>query len=100
MSGEGREVKRRKLAKFYRIMSGICNLKELNPPSSREDSDQLEKNTLAALDAVPLKSMRKFANRSQRFMDACDRGLVNGRQLEAWAARKYRGHRDHARAGQ
>ena len=40
----------------------------LNPPSSRED--QLEKNTLAALEAVPLKSMRKFANRSRRFMDA------------------------------
>jgi transposase len=61
----------------------------LNPPSSRED--QLEKNTLAALEAVPLKSMRKFSNRSRRFMDAYERGL-NGRQA-AWAARKYRGHR-------
>jgi hypothetical protein len=40
----------------------------LNPASSRED--QLEKNTLAALEAVPLKSMRKFSNRSRRFMDA------------------------------
>jgi hypothetical protein len=61
----------------------------LNPPSSRED--QLEKNTLAALEAVPLKSMRKFSNRSRRFMDAYEQGL-NGRQA-AWAARKYRGHR-------
>ncbi|KAF8161627.1 hypothetical protein B0H34DRAFT_796383 [Crassisporium funariophilum] len=61
----------------------------LNPESSRED--QLEKNTLAALEAVPLKSMRKFANQLRRFMDAYERGL-NGRQA-AWAARKYRGHR-------
>ena len=61
----------------------------LNPPLSRED--QLEKNTLAALEAVPLKSMRKFANRSRRFMDAYEKGL-NGRQA-AWASRKYRGHR-------
>ncbi|KAF9479060.1 hypothetical protein BDN70DRAFT_859047 [Pholiota conissans] len=61
----------------------------LNPESSRED--HLERNTLSALDAVPLKSMRKFANRSRRFMDAYERGL-NGQQA-AWAARKYRGHR-------
>ena len=61
----------------------------LNPESSRED--QLEKNALDALEAVPLTSMRKFATRSRRFMDAYDQGL-NGRQA-AWAARKYRGHR-------
>ena len=61
----------------------------LNPPSSRED--HLEKNALASLEAVPLKSMRKFVTRSRRFMDAYERGL-NGRQA-AWAARKYRGHR-------
>lgn len=54
----------------------------LNPPSSRED--QLEKNALAALDAVPLTSMRKFAIRSRRFMNAYERGL-NGHQA-AWAA--------------
>lgn len=61
----------------------------LNPESSRED--QLEKNALNALEAVPLTSMRKFATRSRRFMDAYEQGL-NGRQA-AWAARKYRGHR-------
>ncbi|RDB25331.1 hypothetical protein Hypma_007565 [Hypsizygus marmoreus] len=61
----------------------------LNPDSSREDV--LERNALAALDAVPLESMRRFANRSRQFMDAYDKGL-NGRQA-AWAARKYRGHR-------
>jgi hypothetical protein len=61
----------------------------LNPESSRED--HLEKFALNALEAVPLKSMRKFANRSRHFMDAYERGL-NGQQA-AWAARKYRGHR-------
>src|SRR6266540_1544157 len=61
----------------------------LNLELSRED--QLEKNVLNAIEAVPLTSMRKFATRSRRFMDAYARGL-NGRQA-AWAARKYRGHR-------
>ena len=61
----------------------------LNPESSREDI--LEKNALAALETIPLPTMRRFANRSRRFMDAYGRGL-NGRQA-AWAARKFRGHR-------
>ncbi len=61
----------------------------LNPESSREDV--LQKNALTALNSIPLESMRKFSNRSRRFMDAYSRGL-NGRQA-AWAARKYRGHR-------
>jgi hypothetical protein len=61
----------------------------LNPESSRED--HLEKFALAALDSIPLASMRRFANRSRRFMDAYRRGL-SGSQA-AWAARKYRGHR-------
>ena len=93
--GEGRKVKKQKLERQGTDMGCMEEDKEvsrffyLNPASSRED--QLEKNTLAALEAVPLKSMRKFANRSRRFMDAYDRGL-NGRQA-AWAARKYRGHR-------
>jgi hypothetical protein len=59
------------------------------PESSRED--QLEVNTVTALESIPLSMMRKFSNRSQRFMDAYSRGL-NGRQA-AWASRKYRGHR-------
>ena len=59
------------------------------PPSLREDD--LERNTLQALASIPLPMMRKYANRSRRFMDAYDRGL-NGSQA-AWAARKYRGHR-------
>ncbi|KIL55567.1 hypothetical protein M378DRAFT_188659 [Amanita muscaria Koide BX008] len=64
-------------------------LYRLNPESSRED--HLKRNALAALDAIPLESMRRFANRSRRFIDAYDKGL-NGQQA-AWAARKYRGHR-------
>jgi hypothetical protein len=64
-------------------------LYRLNPESSREDI--LQRNALKALEAIPLDTMRRFANRSSRFMDAYSRGL-NGRQA-AWAARKYRGHR-------
>ena len=44
-----------------------------------------------ALDFIPLASMRRFANRSRRFMDVYSHGL-NGSQA-AWAARKYRSHR-------
>ncbi|KIJ10549.1 hypothetical protein PAXINDRAFT_164241 [Paxillus involutus ATCC 200175] len=58
------------------------------PPSSK-DAD-LEANMIKALDSVPLESMRKFATRSRRFMDAYYKGL-NGKQA-AWAAKKYRGH--------
>ena len=61
----------------------------LNPESSRED--HLEKFALAALDSIPLASMRRSANRSRRFLDAYGHGL-SGSQA-AWAARKYRGHR-------
>jgi hypothetical protein len=61
----------------------------LNPESSREDA--LERNTLAALEQVPLESMRRFAIRAHRFADAYRHGL-DGAQA-AWAARKYKGHR-------
>jgi hypothetical protein len=78
-------------------------LYRLNPESSREDA--LERNALAALDAVPLISMRRyayscfnahaltrsrFANRSMRFMDAYTKGLTGAQA--AWASRKYPGH--------
>ncbi|KAF7768417.1 hypothetical protein Agabi119p4_7660 [Agaricus bisporus var. burnettii] len=61
----------------------------LNKPSSNEDS--LQKNTVAALESVPILSMRRFVTRSFRFMDAYRKGL-NGSQA-AWASKKYRGHR-------
>ncbi|KAJ3810917.1 hypothetical protein F5876DRAFT_40738 [Lentinula aff. lateritia] len=58
------------------------------PESSREED--LRKNTLEALEQVPLLTIRRFFTQSMRFMDAYARGL-NGRQA-AWAARKYKGH--------
>ncbi|KAJ7302154.1 hypothetical protein DFH08DRAFT_723453 [Mycena albidolilacea] len=61
----------------------------LNPESSREDA--LERNTLSALDEVPLESMCRFVLRVHRFADAYRHGL-DGSQA-AWAARKYKGHR-------
>jgi hypothetical protein len=61
----------------------------LNPESSREDT--LERNTLSALEQVPLESMRRFVLRTHRFADAYRHGL-DGSQA-AWAARKYKGHR-------
>ncbi|OBZ62739.1 hypothetical protein A0H81_15008 [Grifola frondosa] len=61
----------------------------LNPPSSAEAN--LERNVIAALDSVPLITMRRFATRSHRFMDAYRKGL-SGKQA-IWASKKYRGHR-------
>ncbi|KAF9501342.1 hypothetical protein BDN71DRAFT_1380070 [Pleurotus eryngii] len=60
---------------------------QLNPASSQKDD--LEKNAVAALEAVPLKTM--FASHSCHFMDAYSCGL-NSCQA-AWAAKKYCGHR-------
>ncbi|KAJ7301115.1 hypothetical protein DFH08DRAFT_644114, partial [Mycena albidolilacea] len=59
-------------------------------PSSSKEED-LERNMNAALDAVPIKTMRKFARRSDRFMDAYRKGL-DGIQA-VWASKRYRGHR-------
>ena len=64
-------------------------LYHLNPESSWEDV--LQRNALEALEAIPIDTMQRFANRSSQFMNAYSRGL-NGRQA-VWAARKYRGHR-------
>ncbi|KAF8981564.1 hypothetical protein BDQ17DRAFT_1438363 [Cyathus striatus] len=52
--------------------------------------EDLEKNVVHTLDEIPLISMRRFATRSLRFMDAYRLGL-NGRQA-AWVAKKFRGH--------
>ncbi|KAJ7247551.1 hypothetical protein C8J57DRAFT_1047007 [Mycena rebaudengoi] len=61
----------------------------LNPESSRENA--LERNALAALEAVPLETMRRFVIWAHRFADAYRHGL-DGAQA-AWAARRYKGHR-------
>ncbi|KAI5900010.1 uncharacterized protein SCHCODRAFT_02661576 [Schizophyllum commune H4-8] len=63
---------------------------QLNPESSREDA--LGKNALAALDAVPLESIRRYTMRTCRFASAYAVFGLNGKQA-AWAAKKYRGHR-------
>ncbi|THU95070.1 hypothetical protein K435DRAFT_819824 [Dendrothele bispora CBS 962.96] len=59
-------------------------------PESRREDD-LKRNALECLDAVPLESIRRFFNQAYKFLDAYSKGL-NGRQA-AWAARKYKGHR-------
>ncbi|KAF9500718.1 hypothetical protein BDN71DRAFT_1427169 [Pleurotus eryngii] len=51
---------------------------------------ELEKNVIAALDSVPLKSMRRYAWRSWWFMMFYGWGL--DRKLAAWASKKYWGH--------
>ncbi|KDQ07621.1 hypothetical protein BOTBODRAFT_119805 [Botryobasidium botryosum FD-172 SS1] len=56
--------------------------------SAEED---LEKNVLKALEAIPIETIRRFTTKSHRFMDTYRKGL-NGKQA-AWASRKYRGHR-------
>jgi hypothetical protein len=58
------------------------------PPSSKEED--MERNMLEALEAVPIASMRRFACRSMRFADAYFCGL-DGADA-AWANKKYRGH--------
>ncbi|KAH7917404.1 hypothetical protein BV22DRAFT_1108579 [Leucogyrophana mollusca] len=63
-------------------------LYRLYPPTSK-DAD-MEKNVHQALDSIPIECMRRFANRSSRFIDAYHKGL-NGKQA-AWANKRYRGH--------
>lgn len=80
-------------------------LYRLCPESSKEED--LEKNTIASLDAIPLLCIRRwffshiwtgiilisnrFCNRALRYTDAYTKGL-NGREA-AYASRRYRGHR-------
>ncbi|KIO30087.1 hypothetical protein M407DRAFT_69583 [Tulasnella calospora MUT 4182] len=51
---------------------------------------ELERNVRMALDSVTVPMMRRFANRSARFMDAYRKGLLGAEA--AWANKKYRGH--------
>ncbi|KAE9399452.1 hypothetical protein BT96DRAFT_957247 [Gymnopus androsaceus JB14] len=61
----------------------------LCPESSKEED--LERNTIASLDAIPLLCIRRFCNRALRYTDAYTKGF-NGREA-AYALRHYRGHR-------
>jgi hypothetical protein len=60
-----------------------------NPTSSKEED--LERNTVAALDSVPLFSMRRFTRRTFRFLEAYASGM-DGEQA-AWSVKKYKSHR-------
>ncbi|TDL26508.1 hypothetical protein BD410DRAFT_881969 [Rickenella mellea] len=53
--------------------------------------DAMQKNVVACLDDVPLIQIRRYANRSARFMDAYAKGLSSSQA--AWATKKYHGHR-------
>jgi hypothetical protein len=70
------------------VWSYAKQIYRLNPESLREDG--LKRNTLSALEQVPLESMCRFVLRAHRFADAYHHGL-DGSQA-AWAARKYKGH--------
>ncbi|OAX31770.1 hypothetical protein K503DRAFT_777311 [Rhizopogon vinicolor AM-OR11-026] len=48
-------------------------------PMSPIEAD-LERDVLAALEAVPLDAIRRFSTRSLRFMGAYRRGLMESRQ--------------------
>ncbi|KAH6902428.1 hypothetical protein BKA70DRAFT_1113152 [Coprinopsis sp. MPI-PUGE-AT-0042] len=64
-------------------------LYRLNPASTREED--LERNALESLAAVPLVCMRRFANRAECFADAYRHGPTGAEAV--WAAKRYRGHR-------
>ncbi|KAJ6468023.1 hypothetical protein C8R47DRAFT_990261 [Mycena vitilis] len=61
----------------------------MKPVSSKEED--LERNIKEALDSVSLKVMRRYANRSLRFLDAYRHGLTG--KWAAYAMKKYHGHR-------
>ncbi|KAF8890591.1 hypothetical protein CPB85DRAFT_1230986 [Mucidula mucida] len=58
------------------------------PESSNEDI--LIQNMLSVINSVLVESIRRFATRSERFIDAYARGLEGPKAV--WAARKYHGH--------
>ncbi|KAG8730978.1 hypothetical protein FRC10_002149 [Ceratobasidium sp. 414] len=59
-------------------------------PPSKSEAD-LRTNMLLSLSSVPLDSIRRFFNKSQRYTDAYQHGLTG--QEAAWANKKYRSHR-------
>lgn len=61
----------------------------MSPPSSSEAD--LERNCLSSLEAVQLKTIRRYSNRALRFEDAYRIGL-NGMEA-AWVNKQYHGHR-------
>ncbi|KAI5822101.1 hypothetical protein K523DRAFT_257501 [Schizophyllum commune Tattone D] len=59
-------------------------------PFSKE-LDQLERNVRACLEEVPLVTIRRFFNRTMRFLDAYSKGLDG--EAADWAVKKFRSHR-------
>ncbi|KAI0244900.1 hypothetical protein BJV78DRAFT_1144295 [Lactifluus subvellereus] len=53
--------------------------------------EAMEENVIQCLDSIPLNQIRRYANRSARFIHAYENGL-SGAQA-AWANRRYHGHR-------
>lgn len=58
------------------------------PKKTFEDAKQA---AIQCLDACPVDVIRRFINRSWRFVDAYQQGLT-GKAAE-WAVRKFKGHR-------
>jgi len=57
----------------------------------KDKFEEAKQNACACLDACPVEVIRKFFNRSWRFMDAYQQGLT-GKAAE-WAVRKQKSHR-------
>ncbi|KDN45054.1 hypothetical protein RSAG8_05227, partial [Rhizoctonia solani AG-8 WAC10335] len=60
------------------------------PPTNKESV--MIKYVIDAIDSVPIQSIRKFAARSQRFVDAYASGR-NGELAIKWATKQFRSHR-------
>ncbi|CAE6445313.1 unnamed protein product [Rhizoctonia solani] len=60
------------------------------PPTNKESV--MIKYIIDAIDSIPIESIRKFAARSQRFVDAYASGK-NGEKAIHWATKEFRSHR-------
>ncbi|KAB5588389.1 Periplasmic nitrate reductase [Ceratobasidium theobromae] len=60
------------------------------PPTNKESV--MERYITDAIDSIPLSSIRKFAARSQRFVDAYASGS-GGSEAIKWATKQFRSHR-------
>ncbi|CAA7267960.1 unnamed protein product [Cyclocybe aegerita] len=69
---------------------GAAKLRYQNSPKTT-DIKEMERNVLACLDDVPDVSIKQYANRAARFINAYFQGLTGPEA--AWANRKYHGHR-------
>ncbi|KAF8154659.1 hypothetical protein B0H34DRAFT_661116 [Crassisporium funariophilum] len=69
---------------------GAAKLRYRSSPKTN-DIKEMEGNIKACLDDVPDVQIRRYANRSARFISAYSQGLSGPKA--AWANRKYHGHR-------